>query len=111
MRKKVELTENAEMLVDANIQMPNAAKNVLGALIYTRGAYTEHRKENNDWFYRDADSLIEESQVSKKTFFRMINLLEANNFIERQSGSLKKGGNKVTQYKILKGVNNLSFDI
>ena len=110
MRKKVELTENAEMLVDANIQMPNAAKNVLGALIYTRGAYTEHRKENNDWFYRDADSLIEESQVSKKTFFRMINLLEANNFIERQSGSLKKGGNKVTQYKILKGVNNLSND-
>lgn len=110
MRKKVELTENAEMLVDANIQMPNAAKNVLGALIYTRGAYTEHRKENNDWFYKDADSLIEESQVSKKTFFRMINLLEANNFIERQSGSLKKGGNKVTQYKILKGVNNLSND-
>ena len=110
MRKKVELTENAEMLVDANIQMPNAAKNVLGALIYTRGAYTEHRKENNDWFYRDAYSLIEESQVSKKTFFRMINLLEANNFIERQSGSLKKGGNKVTQYKILKGVNNLSND-
>ena len=110
MRKKVELTENAEMLVDANIQMPNAAKNVLGALIYTRGAYTDHRKENNDWFYRDADSLIEESQVSKKTFFRMINLLEANNFIERQSGSLKKGGNKVTQYKILKGVNNLSID-
>ena len=110
MRKKVELTENAEMLVDANIQMPNAAKNVLGALIYTRGAYTEHRKENNDWFYRDADSLIEESQVSKKTFFRMINLLEANNFIERKSGSLKKDGNKVTQYKILKGVNNLSND-
>ena len=60
MRKKVELTENAEMLVDASIQMPNAAKNVLGALIYTSGAYTEHRKENNDWFYRDSDSLIEE---------------------------------------------------
>jgi len=110
MKTKIELTENAEMLVDANVQLPNAVKNVLGALIYTRGAFTEHRKENSDWFYKDADSLIEESQVSKKTFFRAINLLEANNFIERKSGSLKKGENKVTQYKILKGVNILSND-
>lgn len=110
MRKKVELTENAEMLVDAKIQLPNATKNVLGALIFASGAYTEHRKENNNWFYKDADSLIEESQVSKKTFFRAINLLEVNNFIERKSGSLKKGENKVTQYKILKGVNILSND-
>ena len=110
MKTKIELTENATMLVDANIQLPNAVKNVLGALIYTRGAFTEHRKENSDWFYKDADSLIEESQVSKKTFFRAINLLEANNFIERKSGSLKKGENKVTQYKILKGVNILSND-
>ena len=110
MKTKIELTENATMLVDANVQLPNAVKNVLGALIYTSGAFTEHRKENSDWFYKDANSLIEESQVSKKTFFRAINLLEANNFIERKSGSMKKGENKVTQYKILKGVNNLSND-
>ena len=110
MKTKIELTENATMLVDANIQLPNAVKNVLGALIFASGAYTEHRKENSDWFYKDADSLIEESQVSKKTFFRAINLLETNNFIERKSGSLKKGENKVTQYKVLKGVNILSND-
>ena len=110
MNTKIKLTENAEMLVDANVQLPNAAKNVLGALIYTRGAYTEYRGKNNDWFYKDAKSLIEESQVSRPTFFRVINLLEANNFIERKSGSLKKGENKVTLYKVLKGINIIPND-
>ena len=108
MKTKIELTENAEMLVDANVKLPDAAKNVLGALIFVSGAYTEHRKENNDWFYKDADSLIKESQVSKRSFFRSINLLEANSFIERKSGSLKKGENKVTLYKVLNGVNIIS---
>ena len=60
MKTKIELTENATMLVDANVQLPNAVKNVLGALIYTSGAFTEHRKENSDWFYKDANSLIED---------------------------------------------------
>lgn len=55
-------------------------------------------ENTNDWATYDSESLINETEINRRTLFRIMNKLESNGIIERQ----KVG--KRSQYKILKSV-------
>ena len=57
-------------------ELKNSDKNVLGTLIFFDNGYSVEKEENEGYFFKSLDELVEESKVSKPILIKSIAYLE-----------------------------------